>query len=543
MTSAYAKHFSTRQTSQAEAIPGSAQVPNSAGGFSFPVDDWVRLDRFLVLGNEGGSYYASERKLTRENAAAVLRCLNSDPNRTLHRVVEISESGRAPKNDPAVFALALTFGHKVPGPMSKEWGSTIRQALPRVCRTGTHLFQFVEAVQNFRGWGRGLRSAVAGWYLTRGARELAYQVTKYQQRNGWTHRDLLRLSHVTKSDDVSDSGTYRSIFRWITKGWPDVGEEPHPNQALLPIWALEKAKRATSVTEVSRLIRDFRLVRECMPTNWLTSPEVWDALLQDMPLTALVRNLGVMTKVGLLAPMSEASSRVVAQLGDRERLRKSRVHPLVLLVALKTYASGHGDKGKSTWTPVPQVVDALDAAFYLAFDHVEPTGKRWYLGCDVSGSMWGSRIAGTSLTAAEGAAALALVTASVESSWYMAAFNTEMVPFSLTPRCRLDQALSHMRDIPWGGTDCAQPMLHALKHKIPVDVFVTLTDSETWAGGIHPTQALRQYRERMGIAAKMVTVAMVSNGFTIADPEDGGQMDVVGFDTSVPTLLADFARG
>src|SRR5437868_5376314 len=39
----------------------SAQVPNSAGGYAYPVDDWTRLTRWLVLGSEGGSYYATER--------------------------------------------------------------------------------------------------------------------------------------------------------------------------------------------------------------------------------------------------------------------------------------------------------------------------------------------------------------------------------------------------------------------------------------------------------------------------------------------------
>jgi 60 kDa SS-A/Ro ribonucleoprotein len=75
-----------------------------------------------------------------------------------------------------------------------------------------------------------------------------------------------------------------------------------------------------------------------------------------------------------------------------------------------------------------------------------------------------------------------------------------------------------------------------------VDVFVVYTDSETWAGSIHPVQALRRYRERMGIAAKLVVVAMASNGFSIADPEDPGMLDVVGFDAAAPQLIADFAR-
>ena len=56
-------------------------------------------------------------------------------------------------------------------------------------------------------------------------------------------------------------------------------------------------------------------------------------------------------------------------------------------------------------------------------------------------------------------------------------------------------------------------------------------------------EALRQYREKTGIPAKMVVIGMVSNGFTIADPEDAGSMDVVGFDSAVPELLADFVQG
>ncbi len=69
------------------------------------------------------------------------------------------------------------------------------------------------------------------------------------------------------------------------------------------------------------------------------------------------------------------------------------------------------------------------------------------------------------------------------------------------------------------------------------------TDSETWAGDVHPAQALRDYRRASGIDARLVVVGMVSNGFSIADPADGGMLDVVGFDTATPQLVADFARG
>jgi 60 kDa SS-A/Ro ribonucleoprotein len=76
---------------------------------------------------------------------------------------------------------------------------------------------------------------------------------------------------------------------------------------------------------------------------------------------------------------------------------------------------------------------------------------------------------------------------------------------------------------------------------VAADIFCVYTDSETWAGDIHPSQALRAYRQKMGIAAKLVVIGMTSNGFSIADPDDAGMLDVVGFDTATPSIIADFA--
>ena len=98
-------------------------------------------------------------------------------------------------------------------------------------------------------------------------------------------------------------------------------------------------------------------------------------------------------------------------------------------------------------------------------------------------------------------------------------------------------------DLQFGGTDCALPMVHATKARREVDTFVVYTDSETWAGSVHPAQALREYRRASGIDARLVVVGMVSNGFSIADPDDAGMLDVVGFDTSTPEVIAGFGRG
>ena len=116
-------------------------------------------------------------------------------------------------------------------------------------------------------------------------------------------------------------------------------------------------------------------------------------------------------------------------------------------------------------------------------------------------------------------------------------------PLPLSPRQRLDDAMKTVSDLPFGGTDCALPMLYAQALEREIDTFVIYTDSETWAGDIHPAQALRAYRRASGIEARLVVVGMVSNGFSIADPQDPGMLDVVGFDTATPQLISDFARG
>ena len=541
--------FNRKSTPQSMPIPGAGQVANSAGGFAWALDDWARLDRFLILGTEGGTYYISERSLTIDNVSAVSRCIQSDGLRTVRRIVEISEAGRAPKNDPALFALALAASYGEPAVRKSAL-----QNLPRVARTGTHLFHFMQYVDGMRGWGRGLRAAIAAWYADKPAEDLVYQSIKYRQRDGWTHRDALRLAHPVARTEVENH-----VYHWITQGWPEIGPEPHPDPVLRTIWAFEKLQVAGTEDEVIQLVTDYHLPWETVPSQWLASARVWEALLPHLPLTASLRNLGRMTANGCLTQHSPGVKLVVQRLTSAEALKSARVHPLSILTALKTYEQGHGDRGSLAWQPVRQVVDALDEAFYLSFGSVEPMGKKVMLALDVSGSMVGSRIAGMNLTAREGAAAMALVTANVEPDYVVTIFSSAgtnfmqsgskryqivdgLSTFAISPRQRLDDVVRKTSNLPFGGTDCALPMLYALHAGLMIDVYCIYTDSETWAGAIHPSQALQLYRQKTGIPAKLVVVGMTSNGFTIADPSDAGMMDVVGFDPAAPQAIKEFAN-
>src|SRR5262249_41164691 len=151
-------------------------------------------------------------------------------------------------------------------------------------------------------------------------------------------------------------------------------------------------------------------------------------LLEDMPQTALVRNLGKMTAVGLLSTHSAAARKVAAQLTDASRIARARVHPIALLSALRVYQQGHGERARLpanalSSTPGRGIVDALDEAFYLAFKSIEPTGKILLLALDVSGSMTAGAIAGVpGLTPRVASSAMAMATARVEPQFLCLAF-------------------------------------------------------------------------------------------------------------------------
>lgn len=522
----YIDSYNTRVTPQTEPIPGreAEMEKNNAGGFSFTVDDWKRLERFLILGSEGGTYYVGERALTKDNAQVVQRCIKADGLRTVKTIRDISFAGRAPKNSPALFALAMA---------SKLGDEATRRAaldaVQDVCRTGTHLFEFLSAVQAFGGWGRATKRAVQNWYTGKTPERLALQLVKYRQREGWTHRDVLRKAHP-------QSESAGALLAWAA------GKGPAPSGLAE---AFEAAQKATSEQEVIRLIHEHALPREALPTEWLNSAAVWEALLyagDGMPITALIRNLGKMSAVGLIKPLGSAEKVIAQMVSDQDRLNRGRVHPLSILLALTTYQQGRGVRGSLSWTPSQKVIDALDAAFYMAFDAVEPTNKRHLIALDVSSSMEWSDIAGTHITPRVASAAMSLVTAAKEPAHHFVGFSDQLVPLDISPRQRLNAVVRTINRIPMGRTDCSQPMLYALKHKIEVDTFVVYTDNETWAGYIQPVQALQQYRREMGIPAKLIVVGMTATGFTIADPKDAGMLDVVGFDAAAPAVMADFSR-
>lgn len=540
----YATAPTSRRTSQSQPIPGrqAEMAKNDVGGFTFTLSPREQVERFLILGSESGTYYVGKETQLARNSSALITFIKSDGVDAVNMIVDVSTRGRAPKNEPCVFALAQCFVNGDP-----ETKKAAEAALPQVCRIGTDIQHFAAYIQAFGSWNKTLRRAVGNWYTHKAVDKLAYQVAKYQQRDGMSHLDVMRLAHPKVIGDAAD---YRLLVEWI-KGRV-VDTDGHPTLAIIE--GMNAIKGEPNLKKAAKLITKYGLTHEMIPTELKNSKEIWEALLEKMPLNAMVRNLGKMSQIGLLDPLSQAAGKVTTRLGDQEYIRKSRLHPLALLIALKTYSQGKGFKGSLEWVANQRIVDALDAALYLAFDNVVPSGKTQVLAIDCSASMtWPeSNLAGTNVQAREAAAVMAMVTAKVEPNYHVLGFcnarnahsaRSGLVDLNISPKMRLDAVCAAMGKVSAGGTDCSLPMLWARQEQIKdVGGFVIYTDNDTWAGTIHPSQALQQYRRELGARAKMAVVATIATPFTIADPKDAGMMDFVGFDTAAPAVLADFLR-
>lgn len=496
---------------------------------------WDRLDRFLILGVDGGTYYAREFDHARANIDNLAQCVRANGLHVVARIASIAAERRAIRQTPGIFALAYCAASDKIGTRRAAYAS-----LSKVCATASHLFEFMKFYKLLGGkYPRSFRSALQRWYTEKSPEDLAYQVVKYKQRHGWTHRDVLRLAHVDPKKfpqhaEALQFAVDESTVVSVSFNEDGAGEvQPSSTIAILNQFATLR-QSAAFPQAVAELLGASDLPREAVErvdTKLLNDARIWEALLPKIPAIALIRNLGKMHAVGLASKASSAEAEIV------RRLQYAKLHPFALFLAWKTYTSGGGFRGKLNWTPTPAISSSLIAATERAFTQVPKTNLRMLFGIDISGSM-ASPIANTNITCAEGALALAKVL-SVQAEFCTAfGFNTRYTPIDLNPS--LEGILKCPRHWVGGATDCSLPMTIAMQRRLPVDVFVVLTDNETNSNAIAPADALRKYRETMQIDAKLVVVAMTAGEISIADPNDPCMLDCVGFDSALPEVIQSF---
>lgn len=511
--------LATKPTPQSRPLPGREKEmeKNDAGGYGFIVNPMQRLRRFLILGTDGGTFYASESDLTKQNFQGVKDAIKQHGIVAVQEIVKVSQDGLAMRNKPALFALALAASAD-----DVETRRAALNAVHLVARTGSDLLYFVSQVKAFRGWGRALRRAIGNWFLRMPLDKLEVQAIKYRQREGWALADLLRLSHPATED-----AQRHAVFKWLLKGNTE--------------GVSDKLKFVTKPEDfdVIQMIKEHRLPREALRTEELKRVDVWHALLEDMPPHAMLRNLGKMTAIEALKPLAAPTKTVINTLMDAEFLKKSRMHPLAVLQARVVYGNGRGEKGSLTWSPVTAIMNALDQAFYSAFDD-GISEKSAVIALDCSGSMTSERCLGVeSMSASDGGAMLAMTLNRVFPNNQLVAFGTQLAMMNLSGQPSIGQVKSGIPDM--GGTDCSLPFQYCDQSKLDPDMIIVITDNESWAGKSHAVEIISKLRKKK-TDMKVVLVAMTAIRTSIVD-NDPRNLEVVGFDASMAKLIVEFAEG
>ena len=340
-------------------LQGSTDAQGNVLAYTIPDDQ--RLMRFLVLGSEGGTYYATELALTEQNATCVTNLINSGQGEmVVQKVVEVVRDGRAIRINSALLTLAMCCRSS-----DAKTKAAAYRAVSEVCNIPTHLFKFIQYLESqgkTTGWGRGLRKAVSLWYnrFANNPQRLAVLLTKYRQRDGWTHRDILRLAHMKPVNEIIGF-----LLRYTVKGLDEAkryyledgrvdSENVRLKQIVRYLDAVEEARRLESlkakegdmeveddnsaVERLVTLITQFDLLREHLPTSMLKKHVVWQSLLEKMPIMATIRNLPRLTTTGILA-IPENVAKIVERLGNKDAIKQSKVSVYICCKCCRNHCS------------------------------------------------------------------------------------------------------------------------------------------------------------------------------------------------------------
>lgn len=475
----------------------------------------------------------------------VLDCIN-----------DVSVNNKACRQEPTMFAYAFCMVHG--DDVVKNYGY---QMLSNICRIPTHLFQFQNYCEelnmqknNKSGWGRRHRMGISKWYnnFADKAPKLAYLVTKYKKRSKWNHRDIVRLAHVKPMNE-----RIRTILKFIVnKEMDDVVTLHEPldkdhKKVKLFLKAVIEAKECDDKERIMDIIADQELAREHVPNRFLSDKEVWGVLLRTMPLTAMIRNMGKMTKLGIFED-EQASFYVnlVRQKMKSEALQKSKIHPLKVLFALKRYNEGKGDQCKLEWHPNHAITTILEKAFEDSVRLQPRTGKRYLLALSVSGEMK-KQLVGSPLTASEAAGAMVHTIVKQEDCVKTLLFKNNLErPYisTIDPDDNLNSIKRKLDLLSSSGGHQVTFSTWARDNN-DFDVVIIFTDTLKREGDSRVAEPFDYLCQSHGVGAPnhaRVIVAMTdkpNDHVDAVEPCDVQTLHVIGFDPTTPQIINSFING
>ncbi|XP_071111666.1 RNA-binding protein Ro60-like [Haliotis cracherodii] len=508
-------------------------------------EDLAHFRRFLVIGSESLYRVGSVDKTCQEIVPSCLeRLLQAGHGEEVVREITSRQAVPNIRNTPCLLSLAVCARS-----VCAHTKRAAFNAVNQVCETPVQLFTFIQYAKNTsetrKGWGRALRRTVSDWYNKKDAKTLAELTTRFKSSCGWTHLDVLRLSH-TKPENA-DVGI---VLKYLLRGLSAAKEAGNEDMAdlLKYLEAVDTVKHSCDEHQVAILIREHGLCKEQIPTKLLNSSEVWIALIENMTVGHVLMNISKIASLNLLDGSCAASQIILNKLQDEQALITNRVSPMMVLIALRTYEQG---KGKGKWIRNEAVVSALNKAFGTAISlNAGWSGKRILVGVKISTNLQRSSVRGTLvLSPVIAVAGLIQILLHTKADCQLVYFLSDVKQLTVSPQMSLADICKEVAkaSVPLPPQLCqcdmAAPIRWAEENKQQYDVMIILTDSKESTGEMTTAQAISQYRQSLNLQTKLAICGLTASRLNQADQTDLGSLDIAGFDASVPEVLNSFAAG
>ncbi|XP_011299477.1 60 kDa SS-A/Ro ribonucleoprotein [Fopius arisanus] len=533
-----------------------------------------RFTRYLYVGKEYPVYHSGSWSAVTNIALEKLPSLEelaSSPETELLPLEKIKSAlslGLIQQPETFIFALAASARQQ----KSEKLRRGAYEYVSQHCKNPEHFLLFICFASRLskqqliprHGYGHGWRSAVNDWYLSQGSKDLANSVTRYKSRHGWTHKDIIKLSHLsTKGSPPDVQAVLKYIVLGLEKTKLEFSNESKTQEVLEFIERVEDFRQCDDPVRAAALIRTHHYTLEHVNPGLMKSPDVWEALIDTMDFPLIVLNLQRIHNAGLLTAGSQLTDKIITAFLNKDQVLKSKIRPSELLLAAKNYENPEGVpmpvkrrigrknklKHKRISRPDKKVIEAIYSALNTSFSNVEGTGLKYLITVSTGGwrkSCQVGQIEGNIPWVVEAACILALGLLRAEEKVTVSTFTgTEGLnarPVHIEKSATFQETVERMKARSTGPPNLGKPMLWAAHHRRKYDVFVNVVDKMREKYDF-TGRAMDLYKKKMNLPGTRLVNWVVGSTSTYMEGRNVSDvLTVCGFDVHIPRIIEAFAR-
>jgi 60 kDa SS-A/Ro ribonucleoprotein len=487
---------------------------NHAGGPSYTRSLEEQCLQVLMTGVFQDTYYADQQTLVKE-ALTIFQQMALKDSVLFAKMIVFARNRGFIRTAPITALVVLSTADVV----------SFCQAFPQVVRTPNDLKDFVVVIRSRQlrqGMGRAVKRAIGDWLNNLSE----YHAIKYGSKGSdWSLRDILRLVRPVPKDQRTSV-----LYNYLRDGLTT--ENSLGVKDLLPqVATVELLKDTTDAPTQLQLIAEGRLPYEVVVGAIKPRVEIWTALMEQMPIFALLRHLNTLNKAGVFNDR-KAVTYVVGRLTDQKVIKNSKILPFQFFTA-----------HNSLDTDVPRAIsEAVETALEISFENVPMIPGRVCVGPDTSGSM-GSQVSVQGKTRFIDIAAIftAAMLRKTDDALILP-FDTQVHACRLSSRDTLMTTARSLASHRGGGTNVGAPLELLLAKQIVVDVFIGVTDCESWHGrGFMP--AWREYKKKVNPNAKAFLLTIAPYRHSVAPESEKDVYFIYGWSQNVLPYIAHTVSG